>query len=111
MRTDAFIATAWNNGSHQASGAGYGLKLSKVDRDRYLKREWKFVTLHFPETAISAEVNIDNDSFWNDTCRELRHQKIGAWLIRNGLAPWPHGAPPKVKLAQRAEGAFDVSHV
>jgi len=103
-----FRAKAWNNGSPTASGSGYGLKITKADRDRFLKREWRIVILRFPDAGTEVEINIDNDSLWNDTCRELRSQKIGAWLIENRLAPWPHGKPPTVRLVQSSDRAFDV---
>jgi hypothetical protein len=33
------IVTAYNNGQHHPSGAGYGLRLSVKDRDKYFKRD------------------------------------------------------------------------
>jgi hypothetical protein len=44
-------ATAWNSGKHHASGAGYGLKISVADRDRYFRREWGTVQLHIGPAA------------------------------------------------------------
>lgn len=35
MTDNIFWATAWNNGEWRASGAGYGLKVSVGDRDRF----------------------------------------------------------------------------
>lgn len=31
---------AWNNGSHNPTGSGYGLKVVFEDRDKFYKREW-----------------------------------------------------------------------
>ena len=36
-------------------------------------------------------------SFWRG-CTELRNVKIGKWMLEQGLAPWPKGDPPKLKL-------------
>ena len=41
-----FIANAWNNGQHHLSGAGFGLKISLDDRERFFNRDWQSVILH-----------------------------------------------------------------
>jgi hypothetical protein len=102
------LATAWKNGSPDARGNGYGLKISAADRDAFLKREFGSITLHLPGISRPVTVNIDKASMWEGTCRELISRDIGAWLIGVGLAPWPKGAPPKFRLVPRGERAFDV---
>jgi hypothetical protein len=104
-----FTVTAWNNGKHHDSGAGYGLRVSAADRDRYFKREWGTVTLQLPGVDHSVGVNIDKDSFWRAMCRELISKEIGVWLLKTGAAPWPSGAPPKVLLRPQGAGVFEVS--
>ncbi|HEX3666023.1 MAG TPA: hypothetical protein VHU23_12420 [Rhizomicrobium sp.] len=104
----SMIVTAWNNGHHCASGAGYGLKLSAADRDEHFKRQWKTVSLQFPDVAQPVRINIDKHSFWNSSCRELISRDIGQWLLESGLAPWPRGRPPKVTLHVTGEAAFKV---
>lgn len=110
MASGIFTAAAWRNGSQTASGAGYGLRLTKTDRDRHFRRHWGTVTLHLPETADVVEVNIENQSFWTG-CRELRHKKIGVWLLSQGLAPWPKGKPPKITIISKGERIFVVSRL
>jgi hypothetical protein len=105
---ESFIAKAWNNGRHHASGAGYGLKISADARDAFFHRNWGTVALHLSGRELPATVNIDKASFWNDTCRELISRDIGSWLIENGMAPWPQGNPPSLHLIARSERAFDV---
>src|SRR5215203_5180115 len=39
----AMQATAWNNGSRNSSGAGYGLRIAQEDRDRLFDRDWSNV--------------------------------------------------------------------
>jgi hypothetical protein len=109
MSAREIIAVGWNNGSRHASGAGYGLKLTPRDRDSCLIRKWGFIELYLPGDAETARVIIDKDSLWNGTCRELIHKKIGAWLIRAGLATWPKGQPPQVRLTPRTERTFEAS--
>jgi hypothetical protein len=45
--------TAWNNGSHRPSGAGYGLKVSPHDRDTYFQPEWVSVIIELPTQGRS----------------------------------------------------------
>ena len=89
------IWKGWNNGSHSPSGSGYGLKMTRSDRDTYFKNNWNSVSVLLPgsERPEIIEVTI-SPSFWRK-CLELRNQKIGIWLIRNGYAPWPKGKPPQ----------------
>lgn len=100
--------TAWNNGKHHSSGAGYGLKLTPEDRDRFFKKEWGKVYIELPGYNVEAEVSIDKPSFWNTSCRELISKEIGAWLISSGLAPWQSGLPPKLILEKKDGNHFAV---
>lgn len=91
------IVTAWNNGSPHESGAGYGLKVSIEDRNRYFDRMAKKITIELP-SGSRFDVNTAKKSFWSATCRELISKEIGEWLLQNGFAPWPKGHPPKFIL-------------
>ena len=93
----SFECSAWNNGKHHESGAGYGLKISMAGRDQYFKKDWKSVTFKLPGVPgfTEVELNIDKPSFWNKTCHEIISKEIGVWLRSNSLAPWPSGCPPK----------------
>jgi hypothetical protein len=93
-----FQVTAWNNGKHHTSGAGYGLKISLVDRDLYFDPSWKSVYLHLEGNSQPVEINVDKKSFWGPTCRELINKEIGVWLRANNLAPWPKSKPPKLPM-------------
>lgn len=98
-------ATAWNNGSHHVSGAGYGLRISEDDRDSFFDPDWKFAVFDLGGEA-DAEVRL-SESFWR-SCRELRSVEIGRWLRRRGLAPWPKGKPPKLAVQHVAGNRFAV---
>ena len=100
------IVTAWNNGYHRSSGAGYGLKVRTQDRDRFFRREWGTVTLEFPGRDAPAEINIDKESFWGPSCRELICKEIGLWLRENNFAPWRKRRPPKFELEPLYEARF-----
>jgi hypothetical protein len=98
-------ATAWSNGSPRGSGAGYGLKISRQDRDRFFDQKWPAIVLHLPEQD-PVRVPL-SESFWR-SCTELRSAAVGRWLILNGLAPWPRGNPPVLTLQHAGERAFRV---
>lgn len=99
-------ATAWNNGEHHATGAGYGFKIHAEDRDTYFERSWKTVFVSLPGEELEVEVNISKSSFWNDACRELINQEFGKWLLKKGYAPWQSGAPPKFRLLHQSSNHF-----
>jgi hypothetical protein len=92
------IAIAWNNGSHNPDGNGYGIKINVQDRDRYFRAEWKTILLTLEGETGILEININNSSFWNSTCLELISVCIGVWFIKHVLAPWPNGNPPHLRL-------------
>lgn len=86
--------TAWNNGQHHRTGAGYGFKVRAEDRDRHFKKSWQTVFVALPGTPAEVEVNIAKSSFWGGTCRELISSDFGQWLMKRGHAPWSSGNPP-----------------
>jgi len=102
------IVTAWNNGAHHTSGAGYGLTMSACDRDRYLSREWDSVILELEGVPNLIIVNIRKQSFWEGDCPELIKKEIGQWLRSNGKAPWPKRHPPKFCMEPMSGNRFFV---
>ncbi len=79
------IVSGWNNGSpNNRTGAGYRIRISKDDRDRYFRIEWDSVEIEL-ETEEIIMVSLSN-SFWN-RCGELRSSKIGKWMLENRYAP------------------------
>jgi hypothetical protein len=105
----AMVWTAWNNGKHHSSGAGYGIKVPIADRNTHFKRDWSTVTLELPDDASRMiEINVSKSSFWSDTCHELISQEIGRWLLEKRIAPWPPGQPPKLRIESLADRRFRV---
>ena len=70
---------------------------SITDRNNHFERAWKTVSIKLPN-GEETTVNIDKESFWNGTCRELMSQQIGRWLLDSKIAPWHYGKPPKRRL-------------
>lgn len=102
------IVKAYNNGTHNRNGSGYGFKVSIADRDEFFKPEWTSILVELPEVDEPVEVKIDQASFWSETSHELTGLEIGKWLRRNGLAPWHVGNAPVFVLEPVAENRFRV---
>lgn len=102
------IVTAWNNGSHNKTGSGYGFKVGKEDRDEHFDSNWESIYLKLPGESEWVKININKDSFWNG-CRELICKKIGIWLRERNEAPWPKGDPPKFCLVQVKDNRFEIT--
>ena len=100
--------TAWNNGSHLLTGAGYGLKVDINDRDKYFRKSWTNVFLELEGEEERILVNVDKSSFWSATCGELISKDIGVWLIKNKKAPWPNGYPVKMRMDCIDDNRFNI---
>lgn len=95
------MATCWNNGSHNANGSGYGIKLTLAERDSLLDSNWETVDLELPNSEVIKGVNCSKASMWHGSCRELIHREIGLWMRNSNIAPWEKGSPPKLRLARQ----------
>ncbi|MDI6886880.1 MAG: hypothetical protein QMD22_11195 [archaeon] len=93
----------WNNGSPGRTGAGYGIRIVRNDRDRYLQKVWDSVVIEL-EGDETVTINL-SQSFWRG-CIELRSARIGKWMIERGLAPWPKGSPPELELEPITDREF-----
>ncbi|MCK4416801.1 MAG: hypothetical protein KAV99_01370 [Candidatus Latescibacteria bacterium] len=103
------IVVGCNNGSpNDRTGAGYGIRVTREHRDRYFERGWPSVTIELDKENM---VKVDlSDSFWRG-CTELRSARIGKWMLDRGLASWPKGIPPGLKLEPIGNRQFRLSRV
>jgi len=105
----SFTVSAWNNGAFHSTGAGYGLRLSKADRDAIFKPAWTRVVIQLPNGKSAKTVTVElSKSFW-DRCSELRSREIGVWLIAHGHAKWGTGVPPTFQLEHVGGNKFALS--
>lgn len=101
------IVTGWSRGSpDNRTGAGYGIRITTKDRDKYFQRRWPYIAVEL-EDDDTVDVNL-SDSFWR-SCSELRKKEIGKWMLEHGLTPWPKGKPLKLILAPVGERRFGLS--
>jgi len=102
------IVVGWNNGSPSKTGAGYGIRIRREDRDKHFEKEWYYVIIEL-EGGSQVKIRL-SDSFWKD-CIELRSAKIGKWMLKQKLAPWPKNSPPKLKLEPIGNRKFRLSRI
>ncbi len=99
-------AVGWSNGApNNQTGAGYGIRVSRSDRERYFDATWPSVRLHIEE-EIEASIDI-SPSFWK-CCVELRSQMIGKWMLDRNLAPWPKREPPAFEMEPIGPATFTL---
>lgn len=55
------IVHSWNNGSpNKRTGAGYGIEISEIDREKYFDKKWGEIVLEFNDgtkTNINLPLN------------------------------------------------------
>lgn len=100
------IVRGWSNGRpNNRTGAGYGIRVTPSDRDKYFRREWQSVSIDLGSARVTARLS---DSFWR-SCSELRSARIGKWMLERGIAPWPKGEPPKLLLELVGDRVYRLS--
>lgn len=97
---------AWNNGTYNPTGAGYGLRLDVADRDTIFNRSWSDVVFDLPNGTAGVRIKL-SPAFWRD-CAEFRSAEIGKWLIGAGYGRWRRGSPPTFTLVQVSGNHFSV---
>jgi len=95
----------WKTSSPSQTGRGYGIRISREDRDRFFDKNCLHVTIELDEITVRIQLS---RSFWRD-CIELRGKEIGGWMIHRGLVPWPKGHPPKLRLEHLGNARFRLS--
>ena len=100
-------ATAWNASKYLRSGGGYGFRISKADRDKYLDRRLGSARFLISEPNEWAEANIEKDGFWGDHTVMI-DKSLGQWFLRKGYARWVPGKPPVFHLEPMGRNEFRV---
>ncbi len=98
------IVSTWNASSYNDSGAGYGVRISASDREKFFDKSWKSIILYIGKFENSVILPI-RGTFWT-ICPELRNMKIGEYLIVNGLNKWKKGKPHKLILFPQNDNQF-----
>jgi hypothetical protein len=94
----------WNDGKHNPSGNGYGIRVGVKGREYFEKNILK-INLSI-ENSEFFEVKI-TEGFWRN-CTEFRDKRIGEWMIKNNFTPWKKGEPPKFNLTVLPNNKFHL---
>jgi len=92
--------TGWTNGR-----GTYGIRVGKNDAREHFDRTWASVVIEV--AGVSEEYPLAA-TFWT-TCPEFRGRTIGAWLVREGFAPWPAQQSPELDLVSVGERRFRLA--
>ena len=88
--------SGWSNSTpNNRTVAGYGIRISYTDRDRYFPRDWGSVEVVLDNGKV-VDVPL-SEKFWT-TCAELRSSTIGRRMQKKGVAPWASDKPPQFDL-------------
>ena len=104
------IVTAWSNGNpNNVTGSGYGIRIKKIDRDRYFSKSNPEIIIRISNgPVINAPLS---KSFWRK-CSEIRHKEIGKWILHNinkGECRWEKGKPPVFLLEPLSGTEYKLS--
>jgi hypothetical protein len=96
--------SSWNDGKHNPSGNGYGIRVGVKGREHF-EKNISIVKLSI-ENSDFIDITI-TDGFWRN-CTEFRDKRIGEWFIKNNLAPWKKGDNPKFILTVLNNNMFHL---
>ncbi len=89
------LVSGWKSGrfgGHRA--AALGVRVGRENVEQFFDKNWDVVLVEIEGDTIPVRVT---KTFWT-SCPELRNPAIGAWMKKKGLAPWPKGRPPEMRL-------------
>lgn len=87
----SFEVTGWQS----TGGTTLGLRFGAENARTFVDASRPAVTIELDGTSHEFPIRA---SFWKK-CPEFRGAPITAWMLRHRLAPWPRGAPPRVRMS------------
>jgi len=103
--------TAYNNGKYHKSGAGYGFRINNSDVRRYFQIPYSNISLHLENSKKEILVNLNSSSISYGERIIITNKEIGKWLIKNKMAIWSEGTPPKFKMIHLNENKFVIRKI
>jgi hypothetical protein len=100
------LVTGWKSGKFDGRRAiAFGVRVGRKNVERFFDKDWDVVLVKIESNTVPVKVT---GTFWT-TCPELRSPAIGAWMKKNGLAPWPESRPPEVRLTPMGRNRFRLT--
>jgi hypothetical protein len=96
----------WPNGSLSSPTTTFYVKIVNLsDREKHFSRAWTQIRIQIDDKTVHVPLS---RSFWN-SCPELRHKEITAWLKAKALIPWTKGKPPHLNLFLLGDSQFRLT--
>lgn len=93
-----FEARGWQS----SGGVTLGLRFGAENARRYVDPSWTELVVELDGELHNFQLR---GSFWRH-CPEVRGAAITEWLQRHGLAPWPRGEPPRLRMVHLEGNRF-----
>ncbi|MBG0757378.1 hypothetical protein BOO21_18780 [Vibrio cidicii] len=104
-RVSTMEVKVWTNGKpNYETGAGLGVRIASTDRGSNFSQSQPNIRLLLDDEVVELELA---PSFWKK-CHELRHRKIGKWLVYHGLHKAPKGHPNKLLLERTMPNEYKL---
>jgi hypothetical protein len=97
------LVTGRKSGKFRGTQAvALGVRIGREFAQRFFDKDWDFVLVEIEGETTPVKIT---KTFWT-TCPELRSPVIGDWMRKKGLAPWPEGKPPEMRLTPMGRNRF-----
>ena len=97
------LVTGWKGGKFRGTqGVALGVRVGRAFAERFFDKDWDVVVVEIEGEPVLVKIT---KTFWT-TCPELRSPAIRSWMKKKGLAPWPEGRPPEMRLTPMGRNRF-----
>lgn len=97
------LVSGWKNGPfHKKRAVALGVRVGRELAERFFPKDWDVVLVEIEGDTFLVKLT---KTFWK-TCPELRSRAIRDWMRKKGLAPWPEGKPPEMRLTPMGRNRF-----
>ena len=102
------IIKAYNNGTYDKTGSGYGFRLKNADVKNNSGIFPHTIFITFDTELGKIPVNINQNSVVYGNSVIFTKKEIGIWLIRNGMGTWKEGNPPEFLMEHDVGNHFTI---
>ena len=97
------MVTGWKGGKFNGRQAvTLGVRVGRRFTEQFFPKDWDVVLIEIEDETFPVKLT---KTFWK-TCPELRSHANGEWMRKKGLAPWPEGRPPEMRLTPMGRNRF-----
>lgn len=101
---NTIIVKAWSNGNaNEKTGAGYGLRISKNNRDKFFLDDAEYFLI-----INKKKIKMNITPGFYRKCPEIRDKKIGMFLVNNNLHKWKSRSPHSLNMIKVDDETFEL---